>query len=101
MGQDRAGTILALLRSHEAELRGAGIRRLSLFGSVARGEAGAGSDVDILAELDPDMGVGLFALSALERRLGELLGSRVDLVAGPIEAPRLRASIERDRVVAF
>jgi len=41
---DRSG-IIAKLREHESELRAAGIVRLSLFGSVARGEATAQSDV--------------------------------------------------------
>lgn len=46
-----ADELIAALRAHEAELRAAGIRHLSLFGSVARGDAGAGSDVDLVAEL--------------------------------------------------
>ncbi len=49
-----AEQVIAILRAHEAELRRAGIRHLSLFGSVARGDAEAGSDVDLAAELDPD-----------------------------------------------
>ena len=36
-----AGDVIATLQAHEAELRRAGIRHLSLFGSVARGDAGA------------------------------------------------------------
>ena len=39
-----ADDVIARLRAHEAELRAAGIKRLSLFGSVARGEAGPDSD---------------------------------------------------------
>jgi predicted nucleotidyltransferase len=35
-----AEQVIATLRAHEAELRAAGIRALSLFGSVARGDAG-------------------------------------------------------------
>ena len=42
--------ILAMLRAHERELKNAGIVRLRLFGSVARGEAG--NDVDLVAEFD-------------------------------------------------
>ena len=48
----RADDVIATLRAHEAELRAAGIHRLSLFGSVARGDAGPDSDVDLAAELD-------------------------------------------------
>jgi uncharacterized protein len=100
--------IIAALRSHDAELSGAGIRHLSLFGSVARGEAGdasdeAGdaSDVDLAIELDSSAQVGLFRLMGLQRRLTEILGRSVDLVPEPAENPRLRQNIERDRRRAF
>lgn len=96
-----AEQVLATLRAHEAELRAAGIRRLSLFGSVARGDDEADSDVDLAAELDPAARIGLFALAGLERRLGALLGRKVDLLPEPVEKPRLRANIERDRRRAF
>ncbi len=98
---DLAEHVLTVLRAHEAELRRAGILRLSLFGSVARGDAEASSDIDLAAELDPEAGIGLFALGALERRLAELLGRKVDLLPEPVEKPRLRANIERDRRPAF
>jgi len=98
---DIAGRVIATLLAHQAELRRAGIRHLSLFGSVARGEAEPGSDVDLVVELDPQARIGLFALGALERRLTELIGRPVDLLPEPIEKPRLRAKIERDRRRAF
>lgn len=98
---DLARQVIATLQTHEAELRRAGIRRLSLFGSVARGDAEAGSDVDLAAEFDPAARMDLFRLVALERQLAELLGRTVDLLPEPVEKPRLRANIERDRVRAF
>lgn len=98
---DLAEHVIATLQAHEAELRQAGIRHLSLFGSVARGDAEADSDVDLAAELAPEACVGLFALGALERRLTELVGRSVDLLPEPIEKPRLRANIDRDRRRAF
>jgi hypothetical protein len=98
---DLAEQVIATLRAHEAELRHAGIRHLSLFGSVARGDAEANSDVDLAAELDPDVGTGLFALGALERRLADLVGRRVDLLPEPVEKQRLPANMDRDRRRAF
>ena len=94
-------TIIAALRAHEAELRQAGIRRLSVFGSAARGEAEADSDIDLAAELDPKARIGLFRLTALERRLSEILGRDVDLLPEPVENARLQSGIDRDRLRAF
>ncbi len=98
---DRAEQVIATLRAHEAELRAAGIRRLSLFGSIARGDAEPDSDVDLAAELEPAAHIGLIELVALERRLAGLLGRPVDLLPEPVEKARLRANIERDRRLAF
>ena len=96
-----ADEVIATLRAHEAELRGVGIKRLSLFGSVARGDAVPDSDVDLAVELDRSARIDLFKLIALEERIGKLLGRKVDLVPEPIEKPRLRRNVERDRKLAF
>jgi predicted nucleotidyltransferase len=96
-----AERVIEMLRAHEAELRAAGISRLSLFGSVARGDDEAGSDLDLAAEFDPAARMDLVRLVAPERRMGEILGRRVDLLPEPVEKPRVRANIERDRVLAF
>jgi len=96
-----ADRIIDVLRAHESELRGAGIRHVSLFGSFARGDAGPASDIDLAVEFDPDGEMDLFRLSALERRMAEMLGRRVDLLPEPVEKARLRARIERDRRRAF
>ena len=57
---------------HRAELEGAGVRRIGVYGSVARGQAGPDSDVDILVEFAqiPD----LFEFAALRDRLRRFLG---------------------------
>lgn len=94
-------TILERLRAHEPELRKLGVSRLSLFGSVARGESSHGSDVDLAAELDPRRSIGLFRFAAMRERIEDLLGASVDLIAEPIERGALRERIERDRVRVF
>jgi predicted nucleotidyltransferase len=96
-----AEDVIATLQAHQAELHRAGIRHLSLFGSVARGDETVDSDVDLVAELDPEARIGLFGLGALERRLAGLIGRRVDLLPEPIEKPRLQANVDRDRRRAF
>ena len=98
---DLAEHVIATLRAHEAELRQAGIRRLSLFGSVARGDAEADNDVDLVAEFDPAARMDLIRLVGLERRISDTLGRRVEILPEPIENPRLRANVERDRLIAF
>lgn len=96
-----AESILSILQQHRPELERAGIRHLSLFGSIARGEAGPDSDVDLVAELDRDAHIGLFGLVSLEGRLGDLLGRKVDLIPEPVQKQRLQKNIDRDRRRAF
>lgn len=82
-------------------MRAAGIRALSLFGSVARGDAGPNSDIDLVAEFDPVARMDLIRLVGLERELAALLGREVQILPEPVEKPRLRANVERDRVRVF
>ncbi len=89
--------MIAALRARARQSCARGIRALSLFGSVVRGEAGPESDVDLAAELDPAAEISLIELVALERRLGEVLGRHVDLLPEPVEKARRRANLERDR----
>ncbi|MBS0561440.1 MAG: nucleotidyltransferase domain-containing protein [Proteobacteria bacterium] len=96
-----AEQVIGTLRAHEDALRRAGIRHLSLFGSMARDEARADSDVDLAVELDPAARIGLLGLSALQRRLTHLLGRPVDLLPEPAENPALNERIARDRRRAF
>lgn len=58
--------------------KGRGATNVRVFGSVARGDDTASSDVDLLVDLDAD--VGLVALVALERELRDILGREVDVV---------------------
>lgn len=54
------------------------IRRLSLFGSVLRGDFGPDSDVDVLVEFEPGHTPG-FAFISMQDELSEILGRKVDL----------------------
>ena len=56
-----------------------GVAELSVFGSVARGEAGPDSDIDLLFALAPDARLG-FALFDLEDELSRIFGRPVDLL---------------------
>jgi predicted nucleotidyltransferase len=96
-----AERVIAKLRADEEELRQAGLRSLSLFGSVARGETEMDSDIDLAAEFDPAARMDLLQLSAVERRIAELFGSLVDLLPEPVEKRSLQDQINRDRRRAF
>ena len=94
-------TALDRLKANEAELRAMGVLRLSLFGSVARGDATAGSDVDLAAELDHARKLDLFDFAVINERLSDVLGLKVDLVSEPARRARFQAAIDRDRVHVF
>ena len=68
--------VIATLRAHEVELRQAGIHRLSLFGSIARGDGEAESDVDLAVEFDPAAGMDLIRLVALGSKPNHVLVAR-------------------------
>ena len=55
-----------------------GVRNIRVFGSVARGEADAGSDIDLLVDVEP--GRSLFDLGRFQMEMQALLGCRVDVV---------------------
>jgi predicted nucleotidyltransferase len=88
--------ILARLRAGLPALkREFPLRRLALFGSVARGEASTGSDIDILADVEPSIGLDFVTLA---ERLEELTGHKVDLVSRRAIKPLLWKQIEPDLV---
>ena len=101
---DRAEAI-ARLRAHETELKAAGVERLSVFGSVARGEATGDSDIDVVVRLSSEASQGGFAyfdrLEGLRHRLEQILGCPVDVVTEPVRKERLRHAIEREAALAF
>lgn len=70
-----------------------GVRRIRIFGSVARGTADQHSDIDFLVDLLPDR--SLLDLGSLSYELRQLLGTEVDVVT----EKGLRARI-RERVLA-
>ncbi len=92
--------ILAILRRHAGDLRRLGASRLFLFGSFARNEAGAGSDVDLFFDFD-DPRFSLVELVALQDRIADLLQTRADVMSRGSIHPRLRASIEGSALQVF
>ena len=88
---------LEVLRAHWTQLRDDfGVRSLSIFGSVARNEATAASDVDLLAEFDRS--AGLFDLERLQLYLQELLGCKVDVSTPASLRTRIRHEVAREAI---
>ena len=72
------------------------VTNLRVFGSVARGEDRPDSDLDLLADLPP--GMGLLGLGRVQADLEAILGSRVDLVPAGDLKPGVSARAQRDLV---
>lgn len=73
-----------------------GVTNLRVFGSVARGADRPDSDLDLLADLPP--GMGLLGLGRVQADLEAIVGSRVDLVPAGDLKPGVRAGARRDLV---
>lgn len=70
------------------------ITRLSLFGSVLKGDDRPDSDVDLLVEFEPGQEPGLLGLAAIEAELAALLGGRrVDLRTAQDLSRHFRAEV--------
>jgi len=102
---DVTSETLARLAEHRAAFEALGVRHIAVFGSVARGDAGSGSDVDVFVEIDQKSrpkGLAYFGLlERLKGMLRDLLDSDIDLVAGPVSNPALAARIDREARRAF
>jgi len=95
------GEVLDTLRTHETELRRLGVSHAAVFGSVARGEARADSDIDVLVDLDRDRPLGIFEYARLKLYIDEILDGAGDVVNRRTLKPLLRDSILHDAVHAF
>ncbi len=89
--------VIHILKNHQSELAERyGVERLALFGSVARDEASSASDIDLLVEFNRP--VGLFGLFALQDRLEEIFGCKVDLGTPNSLKHRLKDAVLKEAV---
>lgn len=88
--------ILRLLRDVQPELeRQFGVKRLAIFGSYARGDQREDSDVDVLVEVPPSIGLRFVDLAdAIE----SLLGIRAEVVSRRAITPRNWQVIEKELI---
>jgi uncharacterized protein len=97
---------LTILRAHEHELHALGVKHAAVFGSVARGDATAASDLDILIDLDPDKPIDLFEYAGIKLYLFEIFGvdeddDTLDMANRKTLKPRLRERVISEAVDAF
>jgi predicted nucleotidyltransferase len=93
--------IIAVLRSHRTELEKLGVRHAALFGSVARGEAGPTSDIDIAIELDMTRRPTVYDYVGMQQYISDLFDVPVDVVDREALKPRVRERVAADLVDAF
>jgi predicted nucleotidyltransferase len=74
-----------------------GVTRIAIFGSYARGEQQEDSDVDVLVEVDPSIGLRFVDLAD---RIEAVLGMRADVISRRAISPRHWAVIKQELVDA-
>jgi predicted nucleotidyltransferase len=95
-------TVIATLREHEPELKAAGVARLALHGSCARGAAVNGqSDVDVIADFDRSKKLSLIGRVHLGNRLTDILGVKADLADRAMLRPEVLEEAQRESVLVF
>jgi len=89
-------SVINILRMHKTEIvREYPVRRMALFGSVVRGEQSDQSDIDILVDVDPTIGLRFINLAD---SLQEILRCKVDLVSMRGVKPSLLKVIEAESI---
>ena len=94
-------SIIAVLQENRAELNRQGVLHAALFGSAARGDAGHGSDIDIMIDLDPDVRLGVFEYVGLKEYIASLFDGPVDVVNREGLKPYVKPAAISDAVYAF
>jgi predicted nucleotidyltransferase len=101
MASSTLNAVRSQLAATEPELRRRGVRHLDLFGSIARGEDHAQSDIDLAVDIEDGRSFSLIRMEEARLLLEDALGLPVDL--GEIDSlrPQVRAAFERDRIPIF
>ena len=89
--------VLKILQQHQGKLTEIGVKSLAVFGSVARGEANAESDLDILIDFNQKP-VTFDRYMDVKIYLEDLLGVTVDLVIAEKLHPRIKPFVNQDAV---
>jgi predicted nucleotidyltransferase len=87
--REQRENILKIARAH-------GATNLKIFGSYARGEERAGSDLDLLVELEP--GRSLLDIIAIKQNIEDMINRRVDVVTAGALSPYIRDEIMKEAI---
>jgi uncharacterized protein len=88
--------VVDVIRELAAPIRARGVTSLAIFGSRARGDHEAGSDLDIMIDFQPGSGFRLLDLCAVERLIEERTGLTVQATTRSSMSKRFREAIDRD-----
>ena len=92
---------LDTLRRSEQALRRRGVKHAALFGSVARGGNRLDSDIDIMIEIDPDLGITVYDYVELKEYIAGLFDQPVDVVNREGLKSHTRPAATADAIYAF
>jgi len=93
-------SVIRILRAHEAELRAEGVSHVYLFGSVARGEADAESDVDLFYDYD-SAHFGFREFMRVRELVPEIIGRPVDVMPRSGIHPLIKDEVVAEAVQVF
>ena len=91
---------ISRLQAHEADLKRLGVEHLYMFGSMARGEAGDDSDVDLFFDYERGK-LGPFELMDVKAYAADILGRKTDIMTRDSLHRTLRQEIEATAVRVF
>ena len=93
--------VKAKLRELEPALKAAGIVHLHLHGSVVRGEATPGSDVDVAAQFDKTKRLSLIDLVGMQNMISDVLGVDADLCDADRLKEHIQGNFDREAELVF
>ena len=97
----RLADVIRRLQRHERRLKAEGIRRLSIFGSLTRGESRPDSDIDILVELDERKVKDILDYAGAVSVIEEIVGAKTDVAQRDRLKRHVAPSALRDEIRVF